>query len=438
MKNLIRSWINQIGGLIFLSVLMILSASQNTYAGGCHLEEVSQSKEAASSYLAGEIRSQVIEIEKAMRAKGQELKVVMIARSGESLEKFDLITDNLAVSLQEHLSLVAQRVSENICKGERGAIATSTNSKTCAKPSTAVLPKEFLLKDKLSYSHVGFLVKRNLIVESGLTPSVKAQIRDWEYVVHLLSKCDEAAKRYGPSQIFYEKFGRFFWDTKVLDNKDSARRAMIVVPSVSMQDNLFNLINNQNIAANLHQTKYNVAATPFTLQGLKNGSRSKNSIGVQHQLEDQNSNQWPLEMLAAATRSVGVVRSRAEAQSVMLALNYRPSLVWPTGLKESAACQFAKGPFGLWDATNIINCKNQVFKDQHIYQLITVKSLTDFLDKNNLLANVSGASPTGLTEVQVSKEEIDEVDAFVKNFEAIWGDSGADTDVRKNKPHGGG
>lgn len=405
------------------SILVILFAARVVHAGGCHLEEVSPSKVLASEHMADEIRNEVLELEKKMKAKGQELKVVMIARSGESLASFDIIADDLTKPLQPYLDFISDGVAANTCLYDRGIKKRPSAIKTCNKNQPPVLPKEFISKEKLLYSHVGFFMKRNYVAEKNLTPQEKALVPDWIYIAHLLAECDESTDRYGSSKIFYEKLNRFFWDTKILSNNSSARRAMIVVPTASMQENLFKIIHDKSIASGLHEPKYNVASVPFVLRGRNERHSPAPAI---YQLKDQNSNQWPLEMLAAATRPAGEVRSRMQAQDILFSLNFHPSILWPKGLKESSACDFARGPFGAWDATNLIRCDDQIFRGLNLFQLITVKSLTNFLGKSNLLlVEADGFLPTGrvvtsgMAEIELLKSKIDELDRQGKASERL-------------------
>ena len=47
----------------------------------------------------------------------------------------------------------------------------------------------------------------------------------------------------------------------------------------------------------------------------------------------------------------------------------------------------------MWDATNIIGCKDQTFKSQGILQIITARSMVNYMDKINLLAREDDNSP---------------------------------------------
>lgn len=374
------------------------------YAGGCHLEEVSPSKNLASIYMADEIRNRVLEIDAEYKRQGKDLQVVMIARSGESLESFDLVKDDPSQPLQKYLDFLAERAYKSATRHPlNGRIDTS---------HPLAVPRDLVSSEKLEYSHVGFLMKKNLA--QGISPTAP----EWMYIVHLLAECDEKSNRYGASDINYEKLKRFFWDTEILDDSDRARKAMIIVPQVEIQANLAKLLHDAAIAGRggLHEPKYNVASTPFTVRGYED--RKSGDLSKYYQLKDQNSNQWPLEMIAAATKEFGEVRNRMQAQEILYATNYRPSLVLPTGIK-GAACQFRKGPFGIWDASNLLNCKDQVYRNVGLFQLITVKSLYDYMNRNQYLTPFSGQNDFGTTEFMASTAVVKELDEDGQAIERV-------------------
>jgi hypothetical protein len=197
-----------------------------------------------------------------------------------------------------------------------------------------------------------------------------------------------------------------------------------MVPSKDVQKRLRELlrIESKEIAKDgLHEPNYNVISPAQRVNRIKikrNKYVMKDVTAEQNRnLTAQNSNQWPLEMLAASLFPKGVVKDRAEAQQVLnheddpqvnCAKKYRnsssekrfcemreaantayiPSMVTPSGFKTWNACGNADGLFNtglFWDATNIIDCDIQDFRRQKIFQLITVKSVADWMDKNSLV-----------------------------------------------------
>ncbi len=346
--------------LKLIGLALILCNAQRLYAGGCHLEEVTHSKDLASAYMHEELRNRVLEIEKEMNAKGVDMQVVMIARSGSSMDGFQILKDDPKKPLQDYLNDLA---------------GDSDRRKAAYSP------------EKLQYSHAGFLVKRNWN-QKDTDPKVK----DWVYMTHLLAECDKKTDRYGQSRIYFETMKRFFWDTKILDENDKSRKAMIIVPSPELQAGILRVLKNGNLSElGLHERRYNVIAPPFLLNGLK----QKEPFVSHYQTFDQNSNQWPIEVIAAAMRPENAVQNRIQAQDVLWAENYRPTLATPVGKKERWACSMTNGLF--WDATNLLFCGAQSHRKQKIYQVITVNSLFHFLDYGKNLLYTSGM-PNGTFE----------------------------------------
>ncbi|OFZ19647.1 MAG: hypothetical protein A2Z20_12975 [Bdellovibrionales bacterium RBG_16_40_8] len=382
----------------FAVTLFFFLAITKSYAGGCRLTDVTMSKVLASKYMGGLIREKITEVETAMKQKGQTLDAVFVARKGESLRGLTRIKDNPKIKLQQYLDNLSEkaiRYGEELSRDPENADPNNIGRPT--------IPDELRIKEKLEYSHIGIYVRRKPTI-----PDAK----DWNFVIHLLAECDENINRYGDSEIFFDALDRFFWDTKILGKKTS-NKALIVVPTHEVQDRLNRLVNDIPIfdVGGLHEPTYNVVATPFTLRDPKYKKRQAPDF---HQLKDQNSNQWPLEMLAAAMRPYREIVNRQQAQDFLMLTNYRPSIVTPVGFKESIACSLKRGKiFGrkLWDASNLINCDDQVFKRERIYQLITVHSLIEYMKQTNTIArDINDSNKLAIYEVEASKQKLDELD----------------------------
>ena len=136
-----------------------------------------------------------------------------------------------------------------------------------------------LSRYKLRYSHIGFVVRDH--------PMGK-----WT-VVHDLNHCGTA-----DSDLFNEGLGAFFLDDMF------AYETLVVFPDRDIQHRL--ALRLTNGARSLHQREYNMVAYPFSTRY-------------------QNSNQWVLETLAAASASGDNVRTRLQAQSWLRAAGYRPT-----------------------------------------------------------------------------------------------------------------
>lgn len=130
----------------------------------------------------------------------------------------------------------------------------------------------------LRYSHLG-LAERNA---DG----------SWS-VIHELNQCGTA-----DSDLFNEGLGNFFLDDMF------AYDTMILIPSPELQQKIRATLDGPQ-RHQLHQRHYNMLAFPFST-------------------EYQNSNQWALEILAAAQSSDIVINTREQAQAWLKFAAYRP------------------------------------------------------------------------------------------------------------------
>ncbi len=113
-------------------------------------------------------------------------------------------------------------------------------------------------------------------------------------ITHLLRDCDKAR-----SNLFDEGLFDFF------NGSPFSYQALVVIPTQEVQDRLETL-NRGPVTRQLHQPDYSTLANPFRTRF-------------------QNSNQWVLEMLAAALAPEGRVTDRAGAQRVLSETGYEPA-----------------------------------------------------------------------------------------------------------------
>lgn len=139
-----------------------------------------------------------------------------------------------------------------------------------------------LSRHGLRYSHLGF--------------AWRDHPRGAWFVVHQLNACGTAN-----SELYDEGLGNFFLDD-LFDHE-----ALVLLPPPSAQARLAALLEARPALA-LHTPQYNMVAHPFSTRY-------------------QNSNQWVLEVLAAALAPDGQVASRAAAQRWLGEAGYRPTTV---------------------------------------------------------------------------------------------------------------
>lgn len=178
----------------------------------------------------------------------------------------------------------------------------------------------------LRYSHAGFVWRDH----------PKGQ---W-LVVHALNRCATAT-----SAVFDEGLGNFFLDDPF------AYEVLVVIPSRDTQEKLARLLAS-TLSEQLHQAAYNMLAYPWSTRY-------------------QNSNQWLLELLAAAIAPEDVVSSRTQAQQWLRQQGYLPSEVEVSALQRLGARLFSAN----------IQFDDHPFADRIAgkYQVVTVESVIRFL-----------------------------------------------------------
>lgn len=129
-------------------------------------------------------------------------------------------------------------------------------------------------------------------------------------IVHQLNHCGSDR-----SALFDEGLGNFFLDDLF------AFESVVVAPSQTVQERLLRALDTP-LATDLHEPRYSIIAYP-----------SATSY--------QNSNQWVLEVLAAALASEGAVVNRAAAQTWLTGRGYTPSRIYVAPMERVGAGLFA-------------------------------------------------------------------------------------------------
>jgi hypothetical protein len=158
-------------------------------------------------------------------------------------------------------------------------------------------------------------------------------------VTHLLNHCGRA-----DSELFDEGLGKFFLDDPF------AYETIIVVPSPSLQEGLVGKLMSR-LPLVLHTSNYSMMASPFSTRY-------------------QNSNQWLLELVAAAMAGTEII-SRSDAQRWLHDSGYTPSQVRISPMKRLGAALFK---------TNVrFDDHNEQEQASGRYQIVSVESVIDFL-----------------------------------------------------------
>jgi hypothetical protein len=180
----------------------------------------------------------------------------------------------------------------------------------------------------LRYSHAGFVWRDH--------PKGR-----W-LVVHELNRCATAT-----SAVFDEGLGNFFLDDPF------AYEALLVIPSQHTQEKLVRVLSSP-LPGHFHHHAYSLLASPWSTRY-------------------QNSNQWMLELLAAALTPEGTISTRTQAQRWLQQQRYIPSEVHISPVERLGAKLFsANVEFDDHPLANRIAGR---------YQVVTVESVTHFLTR---------------------------------------------------------
>ena len=177
----------------------------------------------------------------------------------------------------------------------------------------------------LRYSHAGFVWRDH--------PSGR-----WR-VVHMLNQCGTPN-----SGLFVEGLGNFFLDDPLI------YEALLVFPSAESQERIARALASE-LPRRLYEPKYSLIANPWATRY-------------------QNSNQWLLELTAAAS-SEAAAASRADAQSWLRAQSYAPSVLVLPPLKRLGARLFAAN-------TRFDDHTNEEWSSSR-YNVVSVESVERFV-----------------------------------------------------------
>lgn len=182
----------------------------------------------------------------------------------------------------------------------------------------------------IKYTHIGFVLRDH--------PKGR-----WLFV-HLLNRCGTDS-----SGIYDEGLVNFFTDDIYKPE------AVVVIPSPQLQQRLKQVVLS-SLADRLHQPQYSALAYPFA-----------DSY--------QNSNQWVLEMIAAAQAGEGMVGNRQQAQAYLTSRGYEPGHI-PIAATERVGATLFRANVHFLDHPLTERLQGQ-------YQVVTVESVIHYLEKTD-------------------------------------------------------
>jgi hypothetical protein len=367
---------NSLKVLLFSMTLLI---SQAAFSGECKTNEPTEDLLTDAKKMA-ELNEAYISLfaDQYQEITGKELKIVIVGRAGQDLSDQTVLKE----------SVNGRMISFEDIKAAAMADPDSYNDSSGNKVYDFNLFKDVIRnkfgdkKRSLEFSHLGFLIRNHPKAKkpaSGNAP--------WWWTRHMLRPCENKNAKTAEEIMMQKDLNRpwlhdegpinFFADDPHL------LKARILVPTPELQDRLLEAVLDDELAYNLNSNYYNAAA---------NWKSQKES----------NSNQWVLEMLAAATRPRSQVQNRKEAQDVLEAMNYRPSPMLFAGKSAMA---------NLWGARLVAPYVTYHSAEQPYYfstnmgTVISALSVEEFMARNNILMRAFTVHGPEKTAVLRSREE---------------------------------
>ncbi len=344
-----------------ITALVAFASPQFALAGECKVKE--PTAEAITDALK---IGTVFDVQMSMLAEeykektGKELKVVLVSRAGQNMK--DVLTLRDVDRRGRVLSL-----NDIVSHGENQVYPNAETGGREIEQVKSEIRKAFGDRSRQSiYSHMGILLRNH--------PAGKDEeegVQRW-YFRHMLRPCvtaDKAQQGFDPNkpELFDEDIFRFFTDDP------HELRAQILVPSYEIQENLEKLVlpkfrkeNGKIIADNSIPKSFN--------------AKFYNAAAHWRNKTEANSNQWVMELVAAATQPFGRVRNRAEAQEILEKTGYRPMRALLSGAQALAALPLASSfaPY-----VRLHQDEQPAYSQYAIADVITTLSIEEWLKRNN-------------------------------------------------------
>jgi len=215
------------------------------------------------------------------------------------------------------------------------------------------------------------------LVYSHLAFALRDEQGPWR-VLHVLNRC-----KTGRSDLYREGLANFIGESVLRSD------VLVVVPGVDLQMRLKGILSAvaSDLAQRLHESRYTLVAYPFST-------------------EYQNSNQWVLEVLAAAAMPGQPSIDRKQVQAWLRSAGYRPSSLHIKFHERLAA------RFGIDNATTTDHPASERLSGD--YSVVTVDSVVDFMKAQQWLARelvvprVAGAGQLQTSSLNVLRRDNDE------------------------------
>lgn len=293
------------------------------------------------------------------KATGQSLEIVIVARAGQDLGDQVVLRDVMGKSplTLENIYKSAYNDPDVRAAGEGGNGAPDYNL------VKNVIASKFKDPERaLQFSHVGFMIRNH----PKAPPLKPGEIRMWR-ARHMLRPCENKNPINDFERLQQKDLNvPYLWDEGQFNffaDNPYELKIRYIVPTPELQARLMETVFDQELIYTLNSRFYNAAAN------YKN-------------VKESNSNQWVLEVLAAATRPKSQVQTRADAQDVLVKMNYTPTKVLFRGKQAYINIPGARAvaPYVTYHS------KEQPFYFRaSIGEVITALSVEEFMDKNGLM-----------------------------------------------------
>lgn len=355
---------------IFLSLTVVSSA---LYAGECKVSQPSANLLADAYEMAKMNEIQLARLSDEFQAKtGQPLQVVIVARAGQDLSDLTVLADEKDSRPMSLADIYKAASADDDAFIDNGSTKVSDYSSLLD-----VIQRKFKdPKRKMDFSHVGFMIRNH-----PSAPTPEAGTEKWWWARHMLRPCENKdakseiellmQKNLNVPYLWDEGSGNFFADDPY------ELKVRYIVPSPQLQARLMEV---------LFEAKTS-AGQPLV---YALNSRFYNAAANWKNTEENNSNQWVLEILAAASQPRGRVQNRQEAQQVLAQLGYQPTKVYFTGKQSKAYIPFARkiAPSVTYHAN-----EQPFYFKAAIGELISALSVEEFMQKNAMVFEAR-TSPT--------------------------------------------
>lgn len=346
-------------GLIAIATVFITLAFSFAYAGECKVKEPTEAAIADAIKVGVVLELQMEELSKEyLKKTGKQLKVALVSRAGQNMKDITTLKEADAQGRLLNLQQIVQT-------GEAEAPMTEAGTKD---PETVKNAIRKLYGDKSRqsvYSHMGMIFRNH--------PQGKdeAEGQNQWWFRHMLRPCatkEDIQSGVNPNmpELYDEGVLRFFADDPY------ELRAQIIVPPSDIQDNLEKLALPKLVKINGEEYWDN------RLPQIFKGEFYNAAAGWKNQTE-ANSNQYILELVAAASQPFGRVRTRAEAQDVLVKSGYRPMRAILSGMQAMAGAPFASkfAPY-----VRLHDEEQPAYRNYSIADLITTLSVEEYMQRN--------------------------------------------------------